>query len=131
MYANVFNGTASSANYADLAEKYLPDAEYEVGTVVMVGGEKEITLATSGVRALGVVSENPAFMMNRDLEGGVYIALKGRVPVKVIGPVKKGERLFATDGGYASTIGDKCDVFALALETNEDTGKKVVEAVIL
>ena len=131
MYANVFNGTATSANYADLAEKYLADDEYSVGTVVMIGGEKEITLAEPGCRALGVVSENPAFMMNSELEGGTYIALKGRVPVKVVGKVKKGQRLIADVDGYSSTIGDKCDAFAIALESSDDEGRKLIEAVIL
>ena len=73
--ANLFQGTATSANYADLAEKYLADAEYEVGTVVSVGGEKEITASKLGDRALGAVSANPAYMMNSELEGGTYILL--------------------------------------------------------
>lgn len=131
MYANVFDGTAVRANYADLAEKYLPDYEYEVGTVVMIGGEKEVTASVSGVRALGVVSANPAYMMNQSLEGGIYIALKGRVPVKVVGSVNKGDRLYAADAGCASTIGDKADVFAIALESNNEESMKWIEAVVL
>lgn len=127
-----FNGTATSAHYADLAEKYLADADYEVGTVVMVGGEKEVTACTWGSRAIGTVSENPAFMMNKDLEGGTYIALKGRVPVKVSGSVKKGDRLVASNGGVAvPAVPHANDVFAIALETNTDTGVKVIEAIIL
>ena len=84
-----------------MAEKYLADTEYEVGTVVAIGGEKEVTAAKYGDRAIGVVSENPAFMMNKDLEGGTYIALKGRVPVKIIGAVQKGQRLVAANDGTA------------------------------
>ena len=87
--AVLFQGTATSARYADLAEKYLADADYETGTVVIVGGDKEVTASTWGQRAVGVVSANPAYMMNSELEGGTYIALKGRVPVKVIGVVRK------------------------------------------
>jgi hypothetical protein len=131
--SNLFQGTATAAQYADLAEKYLADQEYEVGTVVTVGGTAEVTASSFGDRAIGVVSANPAFMMNKDLEGGTYIALKGRVPVKVVGAIKKGDRLIATNNGCAvlATIHTFVDAFAIALETNEDTGVKLVEAVVL
>jgi hypothetical protein len=133
LYANLFQGTATSARYADLAEKYLTDAEYEVGTVVSVGGDREVTACKFGDRALGAVSANPAFMMNKDQDGGTYIALKGRVPVKVVGSVKKGDRLVASQNGtaVAATFHQHPDVFAIALETNADTGVKLVESVIL
>lgn len=132
VYANKFHGTATEAQYADLAEKYLADADYDIGTVVMVGGEKEVTACKLGSRAIGVISENPAFMMNKDLDGGIYIALKGRVPVKVFGSVNKGDRLISSDNGVArvSTV-DFSDVFAIALETNINDGIKLIEAVIL
>jgi hypothetical protein len=130
--ATIFSGTASAANYADLAEKYLADAEYETGTVVIVGGEKEVTACTIGTRAFGAVSANPAFMMNKDLEGGTYIALKGRVPVKVTGNIIKGQRLVAGENGTAqAAYGNSNEVFAIALETNSDAGIKLVECVIL
>jgi hypothetical protein len=130
--AQLFQGTASSANYADLAEKYLPDADYEPGTVVAVGGEKEITASTWGDRALGVISTAPAYMMNSELEGGVYVALKGRVPCKVIGAVRKGQRLIATNNGYAvASVPHSNDVFAIALESSTDTGVKVIEVAVL
>jgi len=130
--ATLFNGTATAARYADLAEKYLPDAEYQPGTVVVIGGEKEITASSWGDRAIGVISANPAFMMNKDLEGGVYVALKGRVPVKVIGSVKKGQRLIASnDGAATAAVPHANDVFAIALESSDDVGLKLIEAVIL
>jgi len=130
--ANLFQGTATSAQYADLAEKYLADAEYEPGTVVVVGGEAEVTASSWGQRALGVVSTNPAYMMNSELEGGTYIALKGRVPVKVVGSVKKGDRLVATADGCATAgVPHSSDVFAIALETNSDVLVKIIEAVVL
>ena len=132
IWANVIHGVATTAQYADLAEKYLADQEYEIGTVVMVGGAKEITAATVGSRALGVISENPAYMMNSELEGGTYVALKGRVPVKVSGEVKKGDRLMSGNDGYAISVPSPCtEVFAIALETNADAGLKTIEAVIL
>jgi hypothetical protein len=132
IFARLFQGTATSAQYADLAEKYLADAEYEPGTVVVVGGEAEVTASSWGQRALGVVSTNPAYMMNSELEGGTYIALKGRVPVKVVGAVKKGDRLIATANGCATAgTPHSSDVFAIALETNSDVLVKIIEAVVL
>jgi len=131
IYASLFQGTATAARYADLAEKYLADQEYEVGTVVVVGGEAEVTASTAEQRAIGVVSANPAFMMNKDLEGGTYIALKGRVPVKINGTVKKGDRLAAGDNGCAVVVDECKDVFAIALESSDDAGIKLIEAVVL
>ena len=132
LLAVLFDGTATAARYADLAEKYLADQEYDVGTVVMVGGEKEVTASEAGERAIGVVSANPAFMMNKDLEGGTYIALKGRVPVKVVGEVKKGQRLIAFSNGHAvAATNHATDVFAISLESSDDHSMKLVEAVIL
>jgi len=134
--ANFFVGTATAAYYADLAEKYLADEEYEIGTVVMVGGVAEVTAATFGSRALGTISENPAYMMNTGLVGGTYIALKGRVPVKVSGAVKKGDHLAASSipgVAEASTyLAAHCNlIFAIALESSEDLEVKIIEAVIL
>jgi hypothetical protein len=139
--AVLFQGTATSALFADLAEKYLTDAEYEVGTVVAVGGDAEVTACMKGNRAFGAVSANPAYMMNAGLVGGTYIALKGRVPVKVIGPVKKGDTLIAADNGCCSEAkamlrgmtvrGTFPDTFAVALETNDSPDVKLVEAIIL
>lgn len=132
IYANIFQGVASSAQFADLAEKYLADQDYEAGTVVCIGGEAEVTASSWGKRAIGVVSTNPAFMMNKDLEGGTYIALKGRVPVKVIGRVKKGDELIATNDGCAMiAVPHASGIFAVALETSNDEGVKVIEALVL
>ena len=130
--ANIFSGTATAARYADLAEKYLPDTEYLPGTVVMIGGEKEITASVFGKRAIGVISANPAFMMNKDLEGGVYVALKGRVPVMVIGPIIKGQELVPAENGHAVYNGDNpTRAFAVALESNNSMEVKLIEALVL
>ena len=130
--ARFFNGTATSANYADLAEIYKTDKDYEVGTVISVGGDQEVTAAKFGDRAIGVISANPAYLMNSEAEGQA-VALKGRVPVKVIGSVKKGQRLVATDTGcaIAATHHQSGDVFAIALESDVSTDIKLVEAIIL
>lgn len=133
LLANIFEGTATAAQYADLAEKYLADADYEVGTVVAIGGTKEVTAAKYGDRAIGVVSANPGFMMNKDLEGGTYIALKGRVPVKVQGTIKKGDKLVPAQNMYgAASAASRTDTdyFAIALE-DQQSGSGVIEALVL
>lgn len=128
--ANIFRGTATSAQYADLAEKYLADKTYEPGTVVCVGGDAEVTATAYEDRAIGVVSTQPALMMNSGLEGGTYIALKGRVPVKVKGTVNKGDALIPSYEPGVAMAGDKSDfnVFAIALSESKDG---MAEAVIL
>jgi len=138
IFAVKFRGTATAAEYADLAEKYLPDSDaYGIGTVVSIGGHKEVTACKTGDRAIGAVSGNPAFMMNSQLENGIYIALKGRVPMKVIGAVKKGDRLIAADGGRAtvckdlSMIHSQINCFAISLEHNSNENEKIVEALVL
>lgn len=132
IYASKFQGVATSAQYADLAEKYLADDVYEVGTVLMVGGEKEVTLCQVGFRAVGPVSENPAHLMNNGLVDGTAIALKGRVPVKMTGNVIKGQRLVAGPSGTAqAAMGNTADCFAIALETNNEPGVRLVECLIL
>jgi hypothetical protein len=95
---NIIYGTASSAQYADLAEKYLPDAEYEPGTVVIFGGSKEITQSIQFMdrRIAGVISTAPAYRMNDEQEGGIHVALQGRVPCKVIGKISKGDMLISS-----------------------------------
>ena len=125
-------GTATSARYADLAEKYTTDVEYEAGTVlaVAINGDAEATQTwQSGQRVLGVVSTNPAFLMNDEADGQA-IALRGRVPVKVIGPIRKGQPLICNQDGKGM-YGDTSNSFAIALETNEDASVKLVECVIL
>ena len=129
--ANIFNGTATAARYADLAEKYLADADYEIGTVMVIGGSSEITASSYGELAIGVISENPAYMMNSELAGGVYVALKGRVPVKVKGAVRKGDRLVASDWGCAQVAQDRLDVFAVAMESSDTEDVKLIESVVL
>jgi hypothetical protein len=99
---------------------------------MVVGGEKEVTASSWGKRAIGAVSTNPAYMMNAELEGGTYVALKGRVPVRVVGAVKKGDNLIAANDGCASVgVHHSSDVFAIALESSNDTGVKLIEAIIL
>jgi hypothetical protein len=127
--ANLFQGTATQAQYADLAEKYTTDQEYSVGTVMAVGGTAEARAAKVNDLAIGVISLEPAFMMNSDLEHGQYIGLKGRVPVRVTGPVSKGQAVYAWQDGIASTIASN-GLVGIALETNNDEDEKLVECVL-
>ena len=133
----VLNTTASSANYADLAENYIGDQAYEAGTVVVFGGDEEITACTiKGDRKVaGVVSTNPAYLMNNKLEGDtvVPLALTGRVPCKVIGTVAKGDMLVTSAiSGYAIVNNDPSlgTVIGKAVGTKDDDGRGVVEVVV-
>ena len=101
--ANIITATVTRAQYADLAEKYDADAIYEPGTVVVFGGEKEITVTDlpEDARVAGVISTNPAYLMNSESDG-LAVALRGKVPCKVVGPVQKGDILVSSSiPGYA------------------------------
>jgi len=107
VYATTFHGTATSALYADLAERYHADAIYDEGTVLVIGGLNEVTVTSehANVAVAGIVSKKPAFMMNSGAgtdETHPFIALKGRIPCKVSGTVLKGDILVtSTIPGYA------------------------------
>ena len=128
---NVLSTTASQAQYADLAEKYTTDQEYEVGTVMMVNTSdaSEVTAAMAGNTAVGVISGAPAYLMNADSEGQA-IALKGRVPVKVAGAVSKGQAVYVDDNGVATASNTGSDMVGIALESNGDSGVKLVECIL-
>jgi Ubiquitin-activating enzyme E1 FCCH domain len=97
------SGSKLSASYADLAEYYEADFDYEPGTVLEFGGDKEVTLALDATtRVAGIVSTNPAYAMNTNCQGiAVAIALQGRVPCKVRGNIKKGDMLISAGNGFA------------------------------
>jgi hypothetical protein len=105
VYFNTIFAKATSAQYADLAEKYEADAEYAPGTVLAFGGAKEVTLSTEAgsTRVAGVVSTNPSYIMNAGLtaEHVAMVALQGRVPCRVVGPVAKGDMMVAAGNGAA------------------------------
>jgi hypothetical protein len=140
--ANVITATATSARYADLAENYLADAYYEPGTVLSFGGTEEVTatIVPASTRVAGVVTTEPAHVMNSMLQGEhvVCIALRGRVPVKVKGTVMKGDVLVSCGEGhvgYAIAALDPKNVPAAAIvgkaiTDKTDPGLGVVEALI-
>lgn len=92
-------GSSIQATYADLAEAYSSDKKYPEGTVLAIGGEKEVTLATRQHRhrLIGIVSSNPAYVLNAMAPDSVVVALAGRVPCKVIGKIYKGDMLTISD----------------------------------
>lgn len=129
--AVVFNGTATKARYADLAEKYSTAEELAPGTVVSVCDHEghDVEAAKVGDIAIGVVSTDPALMMNSEADGQ-YIGLKGRLPVRVIGAVKKGQAVYVDNNGCASTVINGGSLVGIALESNADESEKLVECVL-
>ena len=115
----------------------MADADYAPGTVVVFGGNAEITISREAAdeRVAGVISTQPAHLMNAG-QPGLPVALRGRVPVLVIGPVSKGDSLVTSStSGHAQSVGRDRSygqaVFAKALETNTSPGEKIITAVIL
>ncbi len=103
VFATTFNGTSTAAQYADLAENFRADSAYAPGTVVALGGAEEITSVNEELSSnvFGVVSSKPAYLMNSAQEGGAPVAVAGRVPVRVVGLVNKGDRLVSAGNGMA------------------------------
>ena len=137
--ATDFNGTATYAEYADLAERYAADATYEEGTVMSFGGEAEVTSAQGygSTKIAGVVSTKPAVAMNSEAgssETHPYIALQGRVPCKVTGTVSKGDILVASEVSGTATkwLEDSVDprmtaYVGIAIEDKTTDGEGYVE----
>lgn len=104
VFATTFSGVATTANYADVAEKFTSDIQYDPGTVVALGGVEEITRVNDELadNVFGVVSSKPAYLMNAGLtEDALPVAVAGRVPVRVLGKVNKGDRLVSAGNGLA------------------------------
>ena len=134
----VLDTTASRARYADLAERYEADAIYEPGTILIIGGAKEVTVTSlyADARVAGIVSRNPAYMMNSEAgsdETHPYIALKGRVSCKVVGTINKGDLLVtSTYPGYAGSAihPDAGTIIGKALGSNSE-GFGVIEVLVV
>ncbi len=133
---NTFYGVSTQAKYADLAENYQADAEYAPGTVLIFGGDFEVTTTniTHNTAVAGVVSTNPAYLMNA-ATGNVSVALTGRVPCRVRGPVNKGTVLVTSDIlGVAEAINSSmfrpgC-VLGKSLEEITDNSVQTIEVVV-
>ena len=128
-------GAASSAKYADLAENFTADYAYDPGTVLQIGGQQEVTMCESDASedVLGVVSSYPAYLMNSE-EDGVTVAIAGRVPVKVSGPIEKGDRLISAGNGTARKGSDAevtwWNVIGRALENDTDKAETHITLVM-
>jgi hypothetical protein len=136
-YIDFVQGIANEAYYADLAENYTADTHYEPGTVVIFGGEKELTLTTrnSDHRVAGVVSTNPAYLMNSHCESEFVaaVALQGRVPCNVIGKVEKGDILVTSDiPGFAVVNNDANAgrIIGKSLENKTNESEGIIEIVV-
>ena len=132
---NNIYGTSTHALYADLAENYQADKFYAPGTVLMFGGAQEVTAAdTDTTRVAGVVSTNPAHLMNGALNGAniVPLALTGRVPCNIIGPVYKGDMMVSAGFGYAkaSATPSMGQVIGKALQDFPIAAKGIIEVVV-
>jgi hypothetical protein len=136
VWATFFRGTATAALYADLAEKYLADKKYPTGTIMMIGGKKEITAAKKDKKhaVIGIVSEKPAYIMNSDLKNGTVVGLKGRLPMRLVGTCEKGDLITLSD---KPGIGQKTDGMSIipfrivSLENKESEEEGLIEVVIM
>ena len=136
---NTVHALATSAQYADMAERFHADAEYSAGTVVELGGVNEVTLCVDDLSDIvfGVVSTKAAYLMNGGAgsnETHPPIAMSGRVPVNVMGFIAKGDRLVSAGNGYAraATLDEVTafNVIGRALESKTDEGFGSVEAIV-
>lgn len=139
VWATTFRGTAITASYADLAERFAADTAYLPGTVVELGGVEEITAASQDLSdtVFGVISTRAGFLMNGEAGNDTThppVAVNGRVPVRVIGTVRKGDRLVSAGAGMARAA-DRTEITAFnvigrALEDKTTTGEGTVEAIV-
>lgn len=137
VYGTTFSGTATTAKYADLAENYLSDEPLDPGDVVIFGGRKEIRSSEryADPRIAGVISTNPAYLMNSELDDSYPVALTGRVPCKVVGPVRKGDVLTSSNIiGVAQAL-NRSDfepgcVLGKSLENHNENTVKTIEIVV-
>ena len=139
VWATNFMGTSSAAKYSDLAERYETDAVNAAGTIMVFGGDKEVTPSTTyaQTKIAGVISTDPAYMMNSDAgsdETHPYIALQGRVPCKVLGKVRKGDIIVTSEykGVGQSWLNEESDprmtaYVGIAIEDKDTDGEGLVE----
>lgn len=139
VYAQYFRGTAITALYADVGERFAADTSYDPGTIVALGGAAEITKVSDELseEVFGVISEKPALRMNDgagDDETHPFVAMTGRVPVKVVGKVKKGDRLVSAGNGLARAAkkgeANSFNTFGRSLENKNTDGEGTVTAVV-
>jgi hypothetical protein len=135
----LFQGLSTTSQYADLAERFAADMEYEPGTVVELGGSAEITSCKQELseNVFGVISTKAAYLMNNEAGSDAThppIAMTGRVPVKVVGTVARGDRLVSAGNGLARSAkageATSFNVIGRSLNDKTDSGEGTVEAVV-
>tara|TARA_B100000767_G_scaffold11509_1_gene11130 strand:- start:12183 stop:13628 length:1446 start_codon:yes stop_codon:yes gene_type:complete len=129
--AGTLSGNAATANFADLAEKYTTSEEHPVGTVMMASFNEteETSPCTSSGIPVGVVSAQPAYLMNADAPGQA-LGLKGRVPVRVVGGVHKGDPVYTHHNGRASKEFNGAMMVGVALESSTVDEEKLIECIL-
>ena len=134
VYANTVFAKATSAQYADLAEKYVADAAYGPGTVLSFGGNVEVTLTSADAdrRVAGVVSTNPSYIMNSECAGEFVatVALTGRVPTQVVGTVRKGDLMVSAGNGKARAEADPKVGTVIGKALEDSDGDATIEVVV-
>jgi hypothetical protein len=138
-YFNTVFANATSAQYADVAEKYIADADYPIGTVLRIGGMYEVSQTNSyhATNIVGTVSDKPAYVMNSGLaaEHIAIVALLGRVPCRVVGTISKGDLLVSSKTHGVATVLDPdlwipgC-VIGKALEDYDSNQEGIIEIVV-
>ena len=138
-YFNTVFAKATSAQYADLAEMYSADKTYQPGTVVVLGGEKEITISTEShsTKVAGIISTHPSYLMNSSLDcvNALEVALVGRVPCQVVGNISKGDRLVSSEQPGVATALDMQQyqpgcILGKALENYQSTEVGIIEVAV-
>ncbi len=139
--ANIIHGVATGAQYSDVAERYAADDYMQKGTVVQIGGKEEVTTAEGEMsdKVFGVISSQPAFMMNASAgnnDSHPFVAMVGRVPVRVIGMATKGDRLvLSSTKGVARVLGANENptteqVIGVVLQDKIDSAEHAIECVV-
>lgn len=135
--AVTFYGTATEALYADLAENFtIKDKEFAIGSVISVADgpfDAEVCQEDCCESVIGVISENPAYVMNTAQKEGKPVCVKGRVPVRILGPIKKKQVIVSAGNGCARAVenmNEKIDKIGVALASDSNEGEKLVECFI-
>jgi hypothetical protein len=127
-FSKDINGTALKAKWADLAENYVSDTIYPIGTLIKFGGEADITIADDNCN--GAISDKPGYLLDAELEGGQPIALVGKTPIRIIGKINKHDKVTLSEipgVGRVATEGEK--VIARALESSDNDDEKLIMCV--
>lgn len=126
-YATNFHGVSTRSLWADLAENYKSDKQYSIGTLIKFGGIKDITIADNEVN--GVISDKPGYLLDADLKDALPVALVGKTPIRIIGKVKKFDKIVLSEVSGVGRVlkdGENLPVIARALETVDNTSEKLV-----